>query len=311
MIELEPDLDLTTAQAERLLGAWLSTPVACEEIVPLQGGLVNSVFRLGFDRPPNRAVVKIHGNESDTFDSEARALHYLRTETACPVPTVYLHDSSARLIPHAFLLLEDVRGDCVHSLDLEPGDHIELDVQLADILGRLHRHKGGSWGDVETGGTSETWADLFAARLAEVRAHPALVERLGSDVLAQVDEAIGRCRPALVDCGRPTLVHGDVWDGNMIAVREHGRWQITGLLDPDLQFADAELELAYLEVFDNDREAFFAAYTTHHPLRPGYERRRLFYWLHTALVHVALFGDEFFCRYTTRIAEEIGRPNSP
>lgn len=309
MIELEPDLELTIAQAERVLSAWLSTPVVCEQIVPLDGGMVNSVFRLGFDRPPHRAVVKIHGNESDTFDSEARALQYLRTETSCPVPSVYLHDSSAHLIPHAFLLLEDVQGDCVHSVDLEPSDRVEIDVQLAEVLARLHQHTGGSWGDVETGGTSETWAGLFAARLTEIRAHPAIAERLNSDVLAAVDEAIGRCRVALVDSGRPTLVHGDVWDGNLMAVREDGRWRLSGLLDPDLQFADVELELAYLEVFDNDREAFFAAYTTHHTLRPGYDRRRLFYWLHTALVHVALFGDEFFCRYTARIADEIGRPN--
>jgi len=64
-----------------------------------------------------------------------------------------------------------------------------------------------------------------------------------------VDEAIGRSRSALIDCGRPTLVHGDVWDGNVMVVRENGRWRLAGLLDPDLQFADAELELAYLEVF--------------------------------------------------------------
>ncbi len=307
MIELEPDLDLTIAQAEGLLGAWLSAPVACEAIVPLRGGLVNSVFRLEFDRPPHRAVVKIHGNEADTFGTEARALRYLRAETTCPVPKVYLQDSSARLIPYAFLLLEQVRGVCLDGLDLEPGDRVDIDGQLAEVLGRLHHHTAASWGDVGTGGTSETWAGLFADRLAEVRAHPRLAERLASDVLARVDEAIGRCRPALADCGRPTLVHGDVWDGNLMVDRENGRWRLTGLLDPDLQFADVELELAYLEVFDNHREAFFAAYAAHHPLRPGYERRRLFYWLHTALVHVALFGDEFFCRYTARIAEEIGR----
>ncbi len=310
MIELEPDLDLTIAQAERLLSAWLSTPVMCQEIVPLHGGMVNSVFRLGFDRPPHRAVVKIHGTESDTFDSEAGALQYLRTETSCPVPSVYLHDGSARLIPHAFLLLEHVRGDCVHSLDLEPSDRIEIDVQLADVLAGLHHHTRGSWGDVETRGTSESWAGLFTARLNEIRAHPTIAERLDAEVLVDVDEAIDRCRSALVDSGRPTLVHGDVWDGNLMAVREDGQWRLSGLLDPDLQFADVELELAYLEVFDNDREAFFAAYTAHHTLRPGYEHRRLFYWLHTALVHVALFGDEFFCRYTARIAQEIGRSNS-
>ena len=84
-----------------------------------------------------------------------------------------------------------------------------------------------------------------------------------------------------------------------------------GLLDPNLQFADVEFELAYLEVFDVPRKAFFAAYANHHALRPGYEQRRLFYWLHTALVHVALFGDEFFCHFTTRTAKRISRLTTP
>jgi fructosamine-3-kinase len=102
-----------------------------------------------------------------------------------------------------------------------------------------------------------------------------------------------------------------VWDGNLMVRRENGRWRLTGLLDPDLQFADVEFELAYLEVFDTPREAFFAAYAAHQTLRPGYERRRLFYWLHTALVHVALFGDEFFCRFTARTADSIAPRPAP
>ena len=160
-------------------------------------------------------------------------------------------------------------------------------------------------------GGDGTWPDLFVPRLVDARAHPAVAERLTSDVLARVDEAIGLAGPALRDSGTPTLVDGDVWDGNLMVRREDGRWRLTGLLDPDLQFADVEFELAYLEVFDVPHEAFFVAYADHQTLRPGYERRRLFYWLHTALVHVALFGDESFCHFTSRTAERIGQLEVP
>jgi fructosamine-3-kinase len=311
VIDLQPDLELTGAQAERLLGAWLAAPVVCSGILRLEGGLVNTAFRLDFDRPPHRAVVKLHGSDGDTFVAEARALEYLRAETACPVPSVFLQDSSAHLIPHAFLLIEHVPGVCLKSLDLEPTERADIDAQLADVLGELHEHTGTRWGGVDTDQGSRAWADLFMARLVDARAHPAVAERLVPDVLARVDEAIDLTRPALHDSGAPTLVHGDVWDGNLMVRLEDGRWRLTGLLDPDLQFADVEFELAYLEVFDVPREAFFAAYADHQTLRPGYEQRRLFYWLHTALVHVALFGDEFFCRFTARTAEGIGRLQVP
>jgi fructosamine-3-kinase len=305
--ELQPDLELTITEAERLLEAWLAGPVVCSEIRRLEGGMVNTVLQLEFDRPPHRAVVKLHGSGGEAFAAEARSLEYLRAETACPVPAVYLQDSSARLIPHAFLLIERVPGVCLKGLDLEPNVRADIDAQLAKVLGELHNHKGTRWGRIDIDEGWEDWAALFEARLRGARAHPAVAERLSPLVLVRVDEAVDLTRTMLRDSGTPSLVHGDIWDGNMMVDLEEGRWQLTGLLDPTLQFADVEFELAYLEVFDVPRAAFFAAYADHQTLRPGYEHRRLIYWLYTALVHVALFGDEFFCHFTAQTADSIGR----
>ena len=305
MIDLQPDLELATDEAERLLGAWLGHPATCTAVVPLKGGLVNSVFRLEFDQSPFHAVVKIHGIDGDTFAEEAQALGYLAGETSCPVPRVHLHDGTGSVVPHAFLLLEHVPGMCLQGLELDPADRAAIDVQLAGVLSELHRHHGESWGPPGAEPGAPNWGDVVTARLAEVRESAAVEARLAPDVLTLVDEAIELAGPELADAGAPTLVHGDVWDGNLMVQQEGGRWRIAGLLDPNLQFADVELELAYLEVFDNQREAFFAAYTAVHPLRPGYERRRLFYWLHTALLHVVLFDEEFFRDFTARTAATI------
>ena len=305
MIDLQPDLELTRGQAERLLGLWLAGPVACSEVRRLDGGLVNTVLLLEFDRSPHRAVVKLHRSQGERLANEAQALEYLRDETSCPVPEVYLLDCSAQAIPYAFLLLEHIGGVRLNSLDLEPGERADIDQQLAIVLAGLHSHHGTTWGGIEAAETSEGWEDRFVARLAEVRSHPSLVRRIRPDILARVDKAIDHARGALSDSGVPTLVHGDVWDGNLMVRREGGRWQLTCLLDPDLQYADVEYELAYLEVFDGEQNAFFDTYAEYHTLRPGYEQRRLFYWLNTALIHVALFGDERYRRYTARVADEI------
>ena len=305
MIDPQPDLTLTTSQAERVLEAWQGVPVACSKVVPLEGGMMNSVFQLDFDAAPHRAVVKLHGPAGNPFASEARALEYLSSETACPSPLLYLHDDSARVIPHAFLLIEHLPGVCLKDLDLDSAAQDDIEAQLAEVLGELHDHTSTRWGPVDTNQPAAAWADIFVARLADARAHPALAERLAPDVLARIDHAIEGAGSALHDAGRPTLVHGDVWEGNLMVRLEDGRWRLTGLLDPDLQFADVELELAYLEVFDHSRTAFFDAYADHQTLRAGYQERRLFYWLHTALIHVALFGDEFFCEFTARTAERI------
>lgn len=314
MIDLQPDLELTTAQAGELLGSWLGSPVACSAIRKLRGGMVNTVLLLEFDRPPHRAVVKLHGNGGDHFVAEARSLAYLRAETACPVPAVHLLDTTMRIVPYACLLLEHVPGVCLDGLELDPGDRADVDVQLAEVLAELHGHAGTWWGppgaDPGPAGPA-TWADVIADRLADARAHPGVAERLPAAVLDQVDDAIARAPSLLRDSDRPVLVHGDVWSGNMMVEQRDGRWTLTGMLDPDLQFADVEYELAYLEVFDVQREAFFDAYRERRPLRPGYERRRLVYWLLTGLVHVGLFGDELFCAFTARTAAELGRTPAP
>lgn len=305
MIELEPDLELTKRQAEDLLRLWLTGPVVCAEIRRLDGGLVNTVLLLEFDRSPYRAVVKLHRSQGDRLAGEARALEYLKAETSCPVPEVYLHDSSTKTLPYAFLLLEHIEGVRLSSLDLEPEERAEIDRQLASVLAELHGHHGTTWGDFQVPQTREPWEDSFATRLANVRSDPAVARRITAEHLARVDRAIDHARRALGDPGLPTLVHGDVWDGNVMVRQEGGRWQLAGLLDPDLQFADVEYELAYLEVFDEGQEAFFDAYAEHHALRPGYEKRRLFYWLYTALIHVALFGDERYRAYTAETADKI------
>jgi fructosamine-3-kinase len=305
MIDLQPDLELTIPQAERILRSWLGTPSACSAVEPLKGGLVNSVFRLEFDRPPFRAVVKIHGVDGNTFTDEARALEFLAEETSCPVPRMYRCDDTGVEVPYAFLLLEHLDGVTLQTARVDGDERQQIDAELAGLLGGLHGHKGTGWGMFGEAADARHWGDIFAERLAEVRASPGLDDRLPVDVLRTVDAAIERCAPALADAGVPTLIHGDVWDGNLLVRRDADRWQIVGLLDPKLQFADVEMELAYLEVFDNRRDVLFEAYTGRHPLRPGYERRRRFYWLETALEHVALFDEQLFRDFTARTAAEI------
>jgi len=95
-------------------------------------------------------------------------------------------------------------------------------------------------------------------------------------------------------------------------VHERGDgWHLSGLLDPiGLKYAEVEKELAYLQAFDTVGPAFFDAYTSHRPLREGFEFRRLFYWLETYMVHVWLgFGAEFRDRVveTSRQVVAMGR----
>ena len=284
--------------------AWLEQLVTCKDILRLHGGMINTVLRLEFDQPPFSAVIKLNSGENN-FSQEAQALDYLHAHTRFPCPRVYLQGRSAGLIPSAFLLLETIPGDSLAGLNLPVAVYDEIDRQLAEVLLELHSHTRLSFGEINEQPGKERWPDIFILRLLEVRGEAGVETRLSRSVLDDVDYAIRMAETALQDQGVPTLIHGDIWDGNVIVHHENGNWRLVGIVDPGLHYADVEAELAYLEVFNTRHKAFFETYTACRPLRPGYSQRRSFYWLHTALVHVSLFGDPHYCDFTAGTAAAI------
>jgi fructosamine-3-kinase len=311
MFNVQTEITLTPTQAATILQAWLNRPVVCTEITRLKGGMINTVLRLTFDQPPYKAVIKLNTPGTSgpyALDKEAAILRYLREHTQFPCPQVYAEDSTGNHLPFAYLLLECVPGENLWQMMeaglVNPSDLADLDRQLARILIELHSHTRSAFGKLDEPGLPR-WADLFVPRLHEVRARPEISQRLSQTVLADVDYAIARAADLLADQGAPTLVHADIWPGNIIVQQNGDKWQITGLVDPGSEYADVELELAYLESFNAARPALMEVYTQHNPLRPGYEVRRMMYWLLTYLIHVWLFGEQQYLDLTAHLAAEL------
>jgi len=305
---LQTDLQLTTAHAEAILTAWLgrsardTEPVSCTAIEPLSGGMINTVLRLRFDREPYTAVIKL--NQPGTpFASEARILRRLH-ETGFPCPAVYLVDDRAKIVPYTFLLLETLPGTSLHEVQLAPPDRDRVERELAGALVALHGQTRTTFGPIgETG--SMSWVDVLMPDLHAIRARPEIDTRLSDAVLADVDRAIELAPGILQDQGPPTLIHGDIWAANVIVHEADDGWHLSGLVDPSSQYADVEMELAYLRSFNGRWDGLFEAYTTHRPLRPGYLQRWRVYWLRTYLIHVWLFGDQHYRDVTADVASQI------
>ena len=313
MFNIQTQITLASARAETILQAWLNRPVTCTEIVPLKGGMINTVLRLAFDQPPYQAVIKLNTPGASgpyALDKEAAILRALRDQTHFPCPQVFAEDSTGTLLPFAYLLLECLPGEnlsrAVEAGLVNPPDLADLDRQLARLLLELHSHTRPTFGKLDEPGVPR-WADLFVPRLYEVRARPEIGRRLSQAVLADVDYAIARAADVLADQGAPTLVHADTWAGHIIVRQTGAGWQITGIVDPGAEYADVELELAYLESFNQPRPDFMQVYTRQRPLRPGYNRRRMIYWLLTYLIHVWLFGEPHYLDLTAELAAELRR----
>jgi fructosamine-3-kinase len=127
---------------------------------------------------------------------------------------------------------------------------------------------------------TERWADFYV----EHRIRPHLdAPALPAGVRTRLARACDGPLQELLDSDRPaSLIHGDLWSGNIVA----GRW----LIDPAVCHADREHELAFMTLFGGVPDRVFAAYIEAWPLPDGWQERRPALQLYHLLVHVRLFG---------------------
>jgi protein-ribulosamine 3-kinase len=105
---------------------------------------------------------------------------------------------------------------------------------------------------------------------------------------------------ALGDEDGPSLLHGDLWIGNV----HFTPGGIPALVDPSVYYGHREVDLAMAALFGGFRQPFHQAYGESWPLARGYEPvRRSVYQLYYLLVHVNLFGGGYVARTRAALTE--------
>jgi fructosamine-3-kinase len=97
----------------------------------------------------------------------------------------------------------------------------------------------------------------------------------------------------------PSLLHGDLWSGNVHFTAEGG-----ALIDPSCCYGHREVDLAMAALFGGFPPAFFDAYEAEWPRVSGASGRRGIYQLYYLLVHVNLFGGGYVAQ-TRRVLESV------
>ncbi|MBW8735161.1 MAG: fructosamine kinase family protein [Asticcacaulis sp.] len=100
------------------------------------------------------------------------------------------------------------------------------------------------------------------------------------DLARRIEAASARLSDIIPGQPKPSLLHGDLWDGNILA----GQGGVT-LIDPACYYGDGAVDIAMLNLFDRPENAFYETYG----YRPDTQSLAV-YGLWPALVHVRLFG---------------------
>lgn len=279
------------------VAAWLREQGHGEvvRLEPVGGGCINHGARLVTASGATFFLKTNPAAPRDMFAREAEGLRALQVEDGPRVPTPYVWGAD-------FLLLEDLRP-----ARQRPDFWETLGRQLA----ALHSHTAPRFGfehDNYIGSTPQPnpWTEdgyaffaehrlLFQARLAHRRG------LLSAEDVRRVERLAARL-PELVPPQPASLLHGDLWSGN---VMPDAAGQ-PALIDPATHYGWAEAELGMTALFGGFPEAFYRAYETVRPLAPGWRDRLPVYNLYHLLNHLNLFGRGYYASVREVLRRFVG-----
>jgi fructosamine-3-kinase len=177
-------------------------------------------------------------------------------------------------------------------LDLGSADSHCLE-RLGQQLAEMHRVTGDQFGwrlDNTIGSTpqinsySSDWLQFWrdhrlGYQLKLAARNGRQLMRQGERLMADLGGFFLNYRPV------PSLLHGDLWGGNVGAAGQR-----PVIFDPAVYYGDREADLAMTELFGGFSARFYQAYQDTWPLDEGYPVRKTLYNLYHILNHFNLFG---------------------
>jgi aminoglycoside phosphotransferase (APT) family kinase protein len=220
---------------------------------PLSGGTFNTAYRVvAGDR---RLVLKIAPSPAAAGLTYERGLlvteaaFYRAAADALPVPEVVHVDTDRDLLPTDWLVMTELPGVTWFAVQDRLADThtAPLRRQLGTAVARLHRVTGEEFGYGQLG-LSPDWPTAFTAMMDAV-----LADAIRYGVALPVPAEALRSRlaegcAALAEVTVPSLVHFDLWPGNVLVEPDPPR--VTGVIDGERAFwGDPLAELPSLGLF--------------------------------------------------------------
>ncbi len=222
------------------------------------------------------------GRPGDGLDVEGRSLTALRDRGGAPTPEVLIDDDD-------LLVMRFIPNDRHRS---------SAEAHAGAVIAALHNASAPHFGfdeDVRVGPLpqpnppADLWVPFFIEHRLAYMADIALRRgSLAAEDRLLLDRFMARLERLLPEPDRPSLLHGDLWSGNVLFKGD----QLVGLIDPAVCYGAPEIDLAMTTLFGPFGEDFFESYCDHRQFDyAGFlESRRDIYSLWPLLTHAALFG---------------------
>ena len=250
----------------------------------LNGGDINQVYHCITKK--NQFVVKVNYSEKypKMFEKEKKGLELLN-KSSFIIPNVFSNGSLKQL---DYLILEYIK----------PGKSINWKI-FGENLASLHQITSQEFGldyDNYIGSIEQinscdkNWFDFYANKRLIFLMKLARNKNLLTNKDCNDIEHICNSLKDIIPNSIPSLIHGDLWAGNIIST-ENG---VPVLIDPAIYYGHPEIDWAMLDLFGNFPKISFDTYNEINPLEIGFQNRKDIYQLYPLLVHLVLFGSGYY-----------------
>jgi aminoglycoside phosphotransferase (APT) family kinase protein len=233
-----------------------------------------------------RDEVRVLRYERNIMQTEVEVLRLVKARTEMPVPGVSFYDTSRQRIDNDYYLMDFVPGIAYHKLrsQFSPAEQYAIDHQTGVYLRQVNAIQGSGFG-------------VFAYPEQQVKTWREGFDRLLKDILQDgqefpvelhlpYDEIYARLSAHFDSLGEvhmPSLVHWDLWDGNIFI--DPQTKAITGYIDFERAlWADPLMEVNFGAFGENP--AFLAGYGVEMLDTPAKKCRRTLYNIYLFLIMV-------------------------
>ena len=235
-------------------------------------------------------------NSFNSIVSETNSLIYLLNKFPNLFPSIKYKSKDLLII------------DYIDSNNIKNYDYQE---QLALEMLKIHGITSDKFGfefDAQVGGLKqpnnleENWIDFFVNyRLNMVFEDINKNDSLPSNLNKNIEKLMKDLENRLPKKPRPSLLHGDLWEGNIL----FHNGELVGLIDPGVFFGHNEMEIAYLTWFQYVNDTFLNFYSNNTIIDKNYKDYEPIYQIFFSLLNVRLWDRDYYIKDVQKLLKKV------
>jgi protein-ribulosamine 3-kinase len=255
------------------------------KINPIFGGSINSAFS-ALSSEGNFFIKENSISRIGVFISEKYGLEFLALKYPKNIPNIHLVTS---LNNKCFIISDYI---------IQGEKNKSFYTDLGELIANLHGNKAEHFGldhDNYLGLVPQINENQYSIHdfIRQNRFYPLAetAKEIGLITHSEFKDiySIGERLEELIPKEKPSLIHGDLWKGNIIA-DQNG---IPFLIDPCINFSHREFDIAFSRLFGSFDAEFYSIYNEINPLEKDWELRTDLFNIYPLLAHLLIFGKSY------------------